>query len=97
MKRKKKHYCSGRDCKEKWKNVLAREGASCKACGAKLTPLKRIDPSKMPRIEPDIPEHFNQSTNCVITGRRHLRQIQRERGLSDYDPKEHSGPPTDWR
>ena len=46
---------------------------------------------------PDIPEHFNQSTNCVIRGRTHLRQIQRERGLSDYDPKEHSGPPTDCR
>lgn len=96
MARRKKHYCSGQECRAKWKNVLALEGASCESCGAALRLLKRIDPSDMPLIEPDIPEHFNQSTNCVIKGRRHLRQIQRERGLSDYDPKEHSGPPTNW-
>lgn len=66
------------------------------ACGE-----QQVDPTglglEVTGLIADIPEHFNQSTNCVIRGRTHLRQIQRERGLSDYDPKEHSGPPTDWR
>lgn len=92
-----KFYCSTADCRMRWKNVPSRRKApKCSCCKYPLTLLKRVKPSEMPRIEPDIPEHFNQSTNCVIKGRRHLRQIQRERGLSDYDPKEHSGPPTNW-
>lgn len=96
MARRTKHYCSTIDCSLRWRNILVYVGDPCPKCGKPLTALKKVDPSQMPRIEPDIPEHFNQSTNCVITGRRHLRQIQRERGLSDYDPKEHSGPPTNW-
>lgn len=81
-----------------WKNVSSgRKAPKCSCCKSPLTLLKRVKASEMPRIEPDIPEHFNQSTNCVIRGRAHLRQIQRERGLSDYDPKENNGPPTDWR
>lgn len=93
-----KFYCSTSECRLRWKNVVSkRKAPKCAACKAALTKLKRVSrDSALYQFIPDIPEHFNQSTNCVVKGRAHLRQIQREKGLSDYDPKEHSGPPTDW-
>ena len=83
------HYCEG-------DRVHAEGFFECPhGCGQ-----QEVDPSGLGmdvnQFIPDIPEHFNQSTNCVVKGRAHLRQMQREKGLSDYDPKEHSGPPTDW-
>lgn len=45
---------------------------------------------------PDVEHHFNLSMMCEVKGREHLRRLQRDRGMSDYDPKEHGGPPSDW-
>lgn len=31
-------------------------------------------------------EHFNESLGCVVKGKTHLRELQRERGVVDYEP-----------
>jgi len=71
------------------------EACTCSECAEDMTRNTGLELASQQLI-PDIPEHFNQSTMCGIRGRTHLRQIQRERGLSDYDPNENGGPPSDW-
>lgn len=41
-------------------------------------------------VIPDFPEHFNVSIGEVVKNRAHLRQIQKERGLQDYEPTRNS-------
>lgn len=56
------------------------------ACGEKgcRRRAKRIfSPNQ---VIPDIPEHFNISIGEVVKNRAHLKQIQKERGLQDYEP-----------
>ena len=38
----------------------------------------------------DFPEHFNISLGEVVKSRQHLRNIQKERGLQDYEPTRNS-------
>jgi len=37
-------------------------------------------------LQPIINEHFNESLGQPILGRTHLRAVQKERGVEDYDP-----------
>jgi len=71
--------------------------ARCK-CGkwAKRDRLSEIATGRHGVI-PDIAEHWNLSIDAPVRSRAHLREIQRQRGLSDYDPKSHDGPPSDWK
>jgi putative FmdB family regulatory protein len=39
-----------------------------------------------PVVVDDFPEHFNISVGEVVKNRAHMRRIQKERGLKDYDP-----------
>lgn len=86
---------NGHDLEEARPIENRNERCACPECGEDMTRNEALELASQQHI-PEIPEHFNLSTNCVIRGRTHLRQIQRERGLSDYDPKEHGGPPSDW-
>lgn len=55
---------------------------ACPTCGA---PSTRIYTSPA-AVEPDWPEHYNVSMGCVVKNRQHHRQLQKERGLQDWEP-----------
>lgn len=46
---------------------------------------------------PDVREHYNPTigSGVVVRSRRHLKQLQAEHGLQDFDPKE-AVPSTGW-
>jgi len=69
----------------------------CPECGKVAKRDQHAELAGTVHFIPDVPEHFNKSTDCVIRSRRHLREIQKQRGLSDYDPKSHDGPPSWWK
>jgi putative FmdB family regulatory protein len=54
---------------------------ACESCGQ---PAKRA--VVLPRVQGDIPEHFNETLGMAVRGRTHLKQIQREQGCQDYEP-----------
>lgn len=90
MARRRRFYCSTRGCERQWKNVPTR---ACPSCGGSNTPVKRISRALAEArvyATPDIPEHFNVSLDCVVRGRRHLQQLQRERGCQDYEPQKYA-------
>jgi len=41
-------------------------------------------------VRPDFPEHYNWSLGMVIKNRKHHEQIQKERGLQDWQPRRES-------
>ena len=43
-----------------------------------------------PVVVDDFPEHFNVSIGEVVKNRAHLKRIQKERGLQDYEKPRHS-------
>jgi len=53
-------------------------------CPTCLSPATRLFGNAS--ILPDIPEHFNISIGDVVKNRSHLRQIQKDRGLQDWEP-----------
>jgi len=52
---------------------------------------------------PEIPEHFNRSLGMTISSRKHLEQVQRDKGVCDYSPGGHGdtdsprSPSTSWQ
>ena len=87
---------NGHDLEEVREIDNRNERCPCKECGEDMTRNEALEIASQQLI-PDIPEHWNRSMDCHVRGRTHLKRIQRTRGLSDYDPKEHNGPPTDWK
>lgn len=57
----------------------------CSKCGKRA---KRI--YTLTAVVPDFPEHFNWSMGCIVKNRAHHKQIQRERGLQDWEPVKES-------
>lgn len=41
-------------------------------------------------VQDDFPEHYNWSIGEVVRNRAHLKQIQRDRGLQDWQPVKES-------
>ena len=84
------HYCSNQSCRRRWLNFRARKGekvVKCHACRQPATKLKRVSSGVASvYVLPDFPEHFNISMGCVVKNRAHHRQIQREKGLQDWEP-----------
>lgn len=37
-------------------------------------------------VIPDFPSHYNISMGCVVKNRAHHKQLQKERGLQDWEP-----------
>lgn len=58
-------------------------------CGSCRRKAKRVYTSA-PSVVPDFPEHYNVSMGCVVKNRAHHKQIQKERGLQDYEPVKNS-------
>lgn len=58
---------------------------SCETCGDQA---HRIFGT--PTVVDDFPEHYNWSIGEIVKNRQHLRQIQKERGLQDYEKPKHS-------
>lgn len=54
----------------------------CPTCGG---PSIRIW-SSPPAIVDDFPSHFNWSMGCNVKNRQHHKQIQKQRGLKDWEP-----------
>jgi putative FmdB family regulatory protein len=54
---------------------------SCDRCNQRA---RRI--FSRPTVVDDFPEHFNISIGEIVKNRAHLKQIQKERGLQDYEP-----------
>lgn len=86
-------YCSEPTCKKRWKN-FDRKGArtaKCRSCKQPATKLKKVSAgTKTAYFMPDYPEHFSMSLGSVVKSRRHLKQIQAERGLMDWEPTNNS-------
>lgn len=82
-------YCSNPACARRWENFTAKARAKnvkCPACRRPATQLKRVRPGTSVGVIPDFPTHWNHSLGMVIKNRAHHRQIQKERGLQDWQP-----------
>lgn len=78
-------YCSQPRCDLQWLNMP--EGGKCRMCGSEMTELRPLPPGfGAPYVRGDIPEHYSNSTGCVIRSRRHLREWQRQNGAQDWEP-----------
>lgn len=87
---RRRYFCSTRGCDLQWRNV---KGQCCASCGGTNTPLKRVSrnfANANVYVQPVIHEHYNVSLDCVVRGRTHLRQLQRERNVQDYEPQKHA-------
>ena len=83
------YACENRSCPRHWKRFRGRASSKCRCrtCGSWCAPVKPLRADlTAPGVIPDIPEHFNLSIGEVVRNRAHLRQIQKERGLQDYEP-----------
>lgn len=82
-------YCSEETCPKRWKNFTRKgaKAARCRACKQPATALKKISAgTKTAYFMPDYPEHFSVTIGGVVKSRKHLKQIQAERGLMDWEP-----------
>lgn len=80
-------YCSTRACSWKWRNVRRRQPLQrCHACGEPLTALRPVPNGAAAYVLKDFPEHYNWSMGCHVKSRAHHRQLQKERGLRDWEP-----------
>ena len=91
------YTCSHGHHTEEVRSVEQRNTTSQCACGklANRDNFAEIRASKH-QVIATIPEHFNRSLGCKVVGPKHLRQLQKEKGMSDYDTKDFPIP-TDWK
>lgn len=52
-------------------------------CGSCRRMAKRV--FSRPAVLDDFPEHYNWSMGCIVKNRKHHRQIQKEKGLQDWE------------
>lgn len=93
------YRCSAGHVNEEFRPVeerSLRRRCTTPGCRRKAARDKRTEMAGKRYVIPDIPEHWNKSIDAPVRSRAHLREIQRQRGLSDYDPKSHDGPPSWW-
>lgn len=86
------YRCSAGHVNEEFRAVeerSLRRRCSTRGCRRKAWRDVHAERTSRRHVIADIPEHYNRSTDCVIRSRRHLREIQRQRGLTDYDPKDY--------
>lgn len=58
-------------------------------CGRKRKLEQYRDPGSVNAI-PDIPSHFNSAFGHEVRGRRHLKALQRQHGVEDFEPDSHA-------
>lgn len=95
MARARKFACDARACPARWRRIPARlvnpKHPRCPSCGKPIDEVKPVKPfAGTIQAIPDIPEHFNVSLDCRVRGRTHLRQLQKERGCQDYEPRKYA-------
>lgn len=77
------YQCEKGHVTEKFRGMNDRhpKTVKCKSCPGRA---KRI--YSRPGVVPDFPDHYNWSMGCVVKNRAHHKQIQKERGLQDWEP-----------
>lgn len=84
-------YCSEPVCKRRWHNFERKaESAKCPSCHRPASILKRVPKGLRAYILKEFPEHWNHSMGCIVRSRKHHQQLQRERGLQDWQPTNNS-------
>lgn len=84
----KRYSCATHRCPLQWKKVT---GKKCRSCGAETDEVRALQSGAGGfYVRADFPEHWNVSLGCVVKNRKHHEQIQKERGLMDWQPVKES-------
>lgn len=75
--------CSEGHVTEKFRRMTGRIPKSVK-CGS--CPLMAARIFSRPSVQDDFPIHYNWSIGEVVRSRAHMKRIQKDRGLQDWEP-----------
>ena len=62
------------------------DSLDCVTCGERAVRRKLDDGPDLPQIIDDVPEHWNVSLGRPVRSRRHLKTLQNQLGVQDYEP-----------